>query len=422
MERENGMRKKIVSLLLTMALFCGAALPAYADEADMAKVEGGMEISPEYADEVRAMRNGGIFNDEELDRMVEDFITEHKLKKENFSIGFVYTATGDTWYYNPDTWYYPGSMYKIPLMMLLAEQVSSGMLAQDDMIEGISVSQYEEYILTYSNNDYAHKMRAYLGEKDDKVWRKAAMAYASMPEDSYNPDYLDYSYFSARYLTEVLTTLYNGGEERFPNIIPCMLKANPGHYFGLSSQMSGYEIAQKYGSFIDNNNRNWNGTAGIIYTPNPIILTVMTLDAPSYEKVIGDAAVMMTDYALKVDGDLERYLQAQAEKEEAARREAEQAALAEAEAAAGTAEGQPQAEGQPSVPAAAPAVTERKLDLRRLALSLGIGAVVLVGVVVALYAAAEKRKKRIRYEQYRRRFEEELRQEQERERRRQQEK
>ena len=213
------MRKKIVSLLLTLTLFCGAALPAYADEADMAKVEGGMEISQEYADEVRAMRNGGIFDDEELEKMMEDFITAHKLKKENISIGFVYTATGDTWYYNPDTWYYPGSMYKIPLMMLLAEQVSSGMLTQDGPFEGMTVSQYEEHILTYSNNDYAHRMRKYLGEGDDKVWRKAAQAYANMPEDSYNPDYMDYSYFSARYLTEVLTTLYNGGEERFLELI-----------------------------------------------------------------------------------------------------------------------------------------------------------------------------------------------------------
>ena len=413
------MRKKIVSLLLTLIFFCGAAFPAYADEADMAKVEGGMEISQEYADEVRAMRNGGIFNDEELEKMMEDFITAHKLKKENISIGFVYTATGDTWYYNPDTWYYPGSMYKIPLMMLLAEQVSNGVLDQEDDLYGLSVSQVEEYILTYSNNDYAHRMRKYLGEGDDKVWRKAAQAYANMPEDSYDPDYMDYSYFSARYLTEVLTTLYNGGEERFPNIIPCMKKANPNHYFALNSRMAEYEIAQKYGSFIDNNNRNWNGTAGIIYTPNPIILTVLTLDAPSYEKVIGDAAVMMTDYALKVDENLESYRQAQAEKEEAARLEAERAAQ-EAEAAAAAEAGQ-QTGTQTSAPAAQTPRTERKLDLKRLALILGIGAVLLVGVVIALYAAAEKRKKRIRYEEYRRRFERELQQEQERERRRRQE-
>ena len=245
-----------------------------------------------------------------------------------------------------------------------------------------------------------------------------------MPEDSYDPDYMDYSYFSARYLTEVLTTLYNGGEERFPNIIPCMLKANPGHYFGLNSQMSGYEIAQKYGSFIDNSNRNWNGTAGIIYTPNPIILTVLTLDAPSYEKVIADAAVMMTDYALKVDEEQERYRQEQAEKEEAERREAEQAAQEGAAAETETEQQQTagtQTASQTGEPSAAPPRTERKLDLRRLALSLGLGAIVLVAIVVALYAAAEKRKKRKRYEEYRRRFEEELRQEQERERRRRQE-
>ena len=413
------MRKKIVSLLLTLVFICGAALPAYADEADMARVEGGLEISQEYADEVRAMRNGGIFDDEELEKMMEEFITAHKLKKENISIGFVYTATGDTWYYNPDTWYYPGSMYKIPLMMLLAEQVSSGMLTQDGPFEGMTVSQYEEHILTYSNNDYAHRMRKYLGEGDDKVWRKAAQAYANMPEDSYNPDYMDYSYFSARYLTEVLTTLYNGGEERFPNIIPCMKKANPNHYFALSSQMADYEIAQKYGSFIDNNNRNWNGTAGIIYTPNPIILTVLTLDAPSYEKVIGDAAVMMTEYALKVDENLESYRQAQAEKEEAARREAERAA--QEAAAAAEAEAGQQTGAQTSSPAQQTQRTERKLDLKRLALILGIGAVLLVAVVIGLYAAGEKRRKRERYEEYRRRFEEELRQEQERERRRRQE-
>ena len=409
------MRKKIVSLLLTLIFFCGAAFPAYADEADMAKVEGGMEISQEYADEVRAMRNGGIFNDEELEKMMEDFITAHKLKKENISIGFVYTATGDTWYYNPDTWYYPGSMYKIPLMMLLAEQVSSGMLTQDGPFEGMTVSQYEEHILTYSNNDYAHRMRKYLGEGDDKVWRKAAQAYANMPEDSYDPDYMDYSYFSARYLTEVLTTLYNGGEERFPNIIPCMKKANPDHYFKLPTEMRQYEIAQKYGSFVDNNNRNWNGTAGIIYTPNPIILTVMTLDASRYEKVIGDAALMMTQYALKVDGKLEGYRQAQAEKAAAAQAEAEKVAEAQKAAEAQQDAAQTAAQQKPV------ARTDRKLDFRRLALVVGIAAIALAAVVIALYISAEKRKKRRRYEEYRRRFEAELRQERERERRRRQE-
>ena len=415
MKKTSANARTLLCLLLTLALLVSVTPLAYADEADMAKVDGGIEITQEYADEVRAMRNGGIFDDEELEKMVEDFITEHKLKKENFSIGFVYTATGDSWYYNPDTWYYPGSMYKIPLMMLLAEQVSNGVLDQEDQLYGMSVSQIEEYILTYSNNDWAHRIRTYL--EGDEVWRADAKAYANIPDGSYSPDYMQYCYFSPRYLTEVVTTLYYGGEERFPNIIPCMKKANPGHYFALNEEMAGYEIAQKYGSFVDNNNRNWNGTAGIIYTPNPIILTVMTLDASHYEKVIGDAAVMMTEYALHVDERLEAYRQKQAEKEEEARLDAEQAAQESPAAESG----QPDSGGTQAsaAPAAAPR-TERKLELKKLALALGIGAIVLVGVVVALYAAAEKRKRRRRYEEYRRRFEEELRQEQARERRRQQ--
>ena len=103
MKKTTGTVRTLLCLLLGASLLVSAAPLAWADEADMAKVEGGIEITPEYADEVRAMRNGGLFDDEELEQMVEEFITAHKLKKENFSIGFVYTATGDTWYYNPDT-------------------------------------------------------------------------------------------------------------------------------------------------------------------------------------------------------------------------------------------------------------------------------------------------------------------------------
>jgi hypothetical protein len=412
MKKTTGTVRTLLCLLLTLALLVSAAPLAWADEADMAKVEGGIEITQEYADEVRAMRNGGLFDDEELEQMVEDFITAHKLKKENFSIGFVYTATGDTWYYNPDTWYYPGSMYKIPLMMLLSEQVSNGILDQEDELYGMKVSQVEEYILTYSNNDWAHRIRTYLG--GDEVWRADAKAYANIPDGSYSPDYMQYCYFSPRYLTEVLETLYFGGEERFPNIIPCMKAANPGHYFGLDPKMADYGIAQKYGSYEDNSYRKWNGTAGIIYTPNPIILTVMTLNATSYEKVIGDAAVMMTEYALKVDTRLEEYQKKQAEKE-AAQQQEQQAEQSGQPGGAAQPAGTPSAAANGTAPQ-----SERKLDLRRLALFMGVGAVVLVGVVVALYAAAEKRKKRRRYEEYRRRFEEELRQEQARERRRRQ--
>ena len=55
-----------------------------------------------------------------IQQMVDSFVAERGINPENFSIGYVYTATGEEWYYNGDTWYYPASMYKVPLMMLLA--------------------------------------------------------------------------------------------------------------------------------------------------------------------------------------------------------------------------------------------------------------------------------------------------------------
>ena len=401
----SGMRKTALSLLLALALFASASLPAFADEADVAKGETSMEITPEYAEEVRQMRGDGILDTEELDRLAEEFITEHKLNKDRISFGYCYLETGDEYFYNGDTWYYPGSVYKVPLMMLVAEKVSAGELEQDGDFMGMPLSRVEEYILTYSNNDWAHNVRRWLHDgAGDQVWRKAAMAYADLDESYYSTDYADYCYYTARYITRVLETLYFGGEERFPNVIPCMLDGNPVNYFKLSDEMRQYEIAQKYGSFIDQNNRNWNATVGIIYTEHPIIVSVLTLDAPNAEKVLSDAAILFTNYTKQVDGRLDAYREAQAEAERQ-RQEEERAA-----------EEQRQAEQQAVLEQQAEAehreeVKAKQKNLRRVALIVGIaGGALALGLIVGAVLTS-RRNKRKRYETYRRRFEEEMRQE-----------
>ena len=400
----SGMRKTALSLLLALALFASASLPAFADEADVAKGETSMEITPEYAEEVRQMRGDGILDTEELDRLAEEFITEHKLNKDRISFGYCYLETGDEYCYNGDTWYYPGSVYKVPLMMLVAEKVSAGELEQDGDFMGMPLSRVEEYIPTYSNNDWAHNVRRWLHDgAGDQVWRKAAMAYADLDESYYSTDYADYCYYTARYITRVLETLYFGGEERFPNVIPCMLDGNPVNYFKLSDEMRQYEIAQKYGSFIDQNNRNWNATVGIIYTEHPIIVSVLTLDAPNAEKVLSDAAILFTNYTKQVDGRLDAYREAQAEAERQ-RQEEERAA-----------EEQRQAEQQAVLEQQAEAehreVKAKQKNLRRVALIVGIaGGALALGLIVGAVLTS-RRNKRKRYETYRRRFEEEMRQE-----------
>lgn len=400
-----GTRKTVLSLLLALTLFASASLPAYADEADVAKGDSSMEITPEYAEEVRQMRGDGILDPEELDRRVEAFITEHNLKKENISFGYCYLETGDEYFYNGDTWYYPGSVYKVPLMMLIAEKVSSGELDQEGDFLGMPLRTVEEYILTYSNNDWAHNVRRWLHDgAGDQVWRKAAMAYADMDESYYSTDYADYCYYTARYITRVLETLYFGGEERFPNVIPCMLNANPVNYFKLSDEMRQYEIAQKYGSFVDQNYRNWNATVGIIYTEHPIIVSVLTLDAPSYEKVLSDSAILFTEYTREVDGRLDAYREAQAEAEH--QRQEEERAAEEQRAAEQQAIQEQQAEIQRREE-----VREQQKGLRSATLIVGVaGGALALGLIVGAVLTS-RRNKRKRYETYRRRFEEEMRQE-----------
>ena len=327
MKKKTRIPYTFLSLLLCALLFASAALPAWAEEPTSAE-------------------DSGIIDGEALTAMVEDFIREHGLQADKFSIGYCYTATGDEWFYNGDKWYYPASMYKVPLMMQLAEKVKSGELTQDTVISGRSVGEMEELILTYSNNDMAHTIRTELG--GDPVWREAAKSYASLPDDYYAPDYMDYCYFTPRYITQVMETLFFQ-RDRFPNVIECLLNAQPKNYYRLSDRLNGvYDIAQKYGSFCDNFGSNFNHNTGIIYTPNPCIVTVMTVDAPSYEKVISDAAVMLTQYTLTLDEKLQPYVEeqqaqaeaerqaeedrAETERQEAERRAAEQAAAAERQA------------------------------------------------------------------------------------------
>ncbi len=368
--------KRIFSLLVCLVLFTAGAFSAYAAE-----------------------DAEGVLDPAAMQQLVEDFLSQRGIQPERFSIGYVYTATGEEWYYNGDTWYYPASMYKVPLMMRLAEKVSAGEISQDTDLGGYDVSTAEEYIISYSNNDYAHNVRKYLG--GDEVWRQEAKGYAQLKEGEYDPDYMDYCYFSPRYITQVVHTLYKE-PERFPNITECMLAAEPTHYFRLSERMNNdYQIAQKYGSYVDSFGDNFNHTTGIIYTDTPFILTVMTLNVSNYEKVISDAAVMFTDYTESLDTELEEYVEQQAiAAEEAAEAERiaaeEKAAIEKAEAERVAAE------------KAAAEAEAKKAEQKKQLIKLGAAAGAVLVLLLILVLLLKKRAKRRRYEEYERRFRQEL--------------
>lgn len=354
--------KRILSAVLCLCTLLACVPAAFADGTD--------------AEEMK------IFNDSEIENIIKDYLSSRSISAEKVSIGFCYTATGDEWFMNGDEWIYPASLYKVPLMMLLAEKVSSGELTQESNIGGMSVGQIEEYIIVYSNNDWAHTIRAYLG--GDEAWRAEAKKYARLSDADYSADYMTYCYFTARYITEVIETLY-ASPETFPNVIECMGQAKPGEY--LRTNIEGqYTVAQKYGSYIEPNGTWNNHAAGIIYTPNPIIVTVMTRNVDNYNAVIGDIAELLTSYALTLDEKLEIFeqqklaAQVAAEQAEADRAAAEQRAAEEAERAA--------AEKAAAEKAAAEAAEKEAAKAKRMEAVKKVAKLGLSALAIAALAAA----------------------------------
>lgn len=292
--------KKALTLILSLLILTSAACPAFAQE---------------------PTEESSILDDAALTAMVEQLMDAYYISEENrskVSFAYTYTGTGDSWYYNADAWMYSASMYKVPLMMILAEKESQGLLSRDSDIKGITLGEAEELILVWSNNDYAHVMLNYLG--GDKAARERYKQYSPLDNSYYHSDFLDYSYFTARYMDSVMQTLYNE-PERFPNIIECLSVAMPENFYHLNIDPS-ITIAQKYGSYLE-----FNSNTGIIYTPNPFILTVMSecLNYDKGERFMADAAKLFMDYTLSLDAQLEQYEAERLAREEEERRLAEEA-------------------------------------------------------------------------------------------------
>lgn len=368
--------KKAIGLILSLLLFYTAACPAYAQE------------QPGEAE--------SLLDDAALTSMVEQLMDAYYVSGENrakISFAYTYTGTGESWYYNADAWMYSASMYKVPLMMILAEKESQGLLSRDSDIKGITLGEAEELILVWSNNDYAHLMLNYLG--GDKPSRERYKQYSPLEESYYHSDFVDYSYFTARYMDSVMQTLYNE-PERFPNITESLSVAMPENFYHLKIDPS-VKIAQKYGSYLE-----FNSNTGIIYTPNPFILTVMT-ECFNYEKAeqfMADAAKLFMNYTLALDAQLEQ-LEAErlareeeerrlAEEAEAERIRIEQEEAAEAERLAREAEERRLAEEAEAERLAQEAERAEKL---RLAALVGGGVMVVLAVVLIISGSMKKRRR-----------------------------
>lgn len=263
--------KKLLSGLFVLMLILTAAEPARAEDSV-------------------------LIRDEEIRELFDSYLKEKDLIPELISVGYIFTGTGERWYHNADQKYYSASLYKVPLMMLLAEKEYEGELTQESEICGMPLSYIEEQVLAYSDNPIAYSMLLYLGEPSET--RRMFQRYAELPEDYYDWDFYGSSDFTARFITDVMLTLEET-PERFPHIAEWLRQAQPEHYFRLKLEDSGCEIAQKYGYYYDDmSGAGWTHASGIFYTEHPFVLTVMTRYGGMGEEIIADLAVLFRDYTL----------------------------------------------------------------------------------------------------------------------------
>ena len=271
------------SVLLALFVFLAfSPLAAAAD--DSQRVEAG-EADP-------------VLNPEVIESFFSAYVAEHELNPDLISVDYAYPATGERWQHNADSWYYSASLYKVPLMMLYAQRVGEGELSQDTELFGMPLSRVEELVLIESNNDLAYSSLLHLGQPE--ATRAMFQTYSGLDEEDYPWDFYSLSYFSAEFMTDVMLTLYQN-PDRFPYVADCLKQAQPEHYFRLSLEDRDVEIAQKYGYYVDEDGREWNHAAGIIYTPNPFVLTVLTRCGGISETVISDFAQWFYDYTLSLD-------------------------------------------------------------------------------------------------------------------------
>ena len=270
-----------------------------------------------------------VLDPDELTEMVADFMRQRGLKDTNFAMSYCFTGTGETWSYNGDTFWHGASFYKLPLMMYLANKVATGQLQQTDQIMGMDISYIEMRALTYSDNNVSEKIINYCSADTGRDFRLVLADVADMTQEELPPDYLSRLIFSPNYMMNILKKLY-ADPESYPNVIDCMLNAEPYHYFRFTLEKK-YSVAQKYGGGSLDGVR-YLHTAGIVYTPTPFFLVVMTRNATNAEYAIAGMAELMADYTLTLEQRIrDHYAELERQAEEARRAEEEARLAAEAE-------------------------------------------------------------------------------------------
>lgn len=225
-----------------------------------------------------------------LDAAVGALFEEYDLSERNFALGFRALSDGTEYWYNADKLFETASLYKLPLNMYFYELEAAGDIASDEPIYGVPLDYCHEQSLVYSNNELSQLMVDWIGSY--RQFKDIAFGYTGLDESERGFDYCASGGFTARMMVGMLQTLWDD-PETFGQEIDYLKEANPGEY--LESGECGLEIAQKYGY------EHYDGIlniciAGIVYTDEPFLITVLTRGVGWAEVLMGELCDAFAEY------------------------------------------------------------------------------------------------------------------------------
>ena len=217
------------------------------------------------------------------------------------SIGLWYPGTDETWLYNPDEWMYGVNLSKLPISMVLAEKVANGELTDESVITGITLEYALQTVLENSSGPSFYEMLMYLGGNTVSNCAELVPQYAGLPDSYYTDAFYHDSYYTARIMLEVTKTLYLGGDERFPNVLEYMKKSQPWDMFNRDENIRcNLGASQTHAASWGDGAGDYIHCTGVIYTPTPVILTIMMKNISDLD-ILGGVAGHIANLATELD-------------------------------------------------------------------------------------------------------------------------
>lgn len=250
-----------------------------------------------------ASAEGSLIDGEALKQFFDNYLHENYCDGENqlLSIALWYPGTDEYWYYNADEWMYGVNWYRLPVSMFLSEKVSKGELSMDSVVNGITLEYAVSTALEAASNPSASSMVIYLGGNMTTNCADLTKGYANLPDSYFTDEYYQENAYTARLMLEITKTLFLGGEERFPLVLDSMKKAMPEDFFKRDwSVRNDWEIAQTHAAYWGDGAGDRIHCTGIIYTPTPVVLTVMMKNIADLD-ILGGTAWHISHLAAELD-------------------------------------------------------------------------------------------------------------------------